>query len=93
MTLMNHAELKRILRYDPDTGEWTWLDTMNSRVRAESRAGYRRGRHWSIGYEGEIYRSSRLAWFYTTGEWPKHEIDHINGNCLDDRWENLRERP
>jgi hypothetical protein len=36
------------------------------------------------------YRSSRLAWFYMTGEWPSKKIDHKNGKRADDRWDNLR---
>ena len=49
----------------------------------------------SAGYRtGAIFRkaiqSHRVIWLVQTGEWPKEDIDHINGDRTDNRWDNLR---
>lgn len=36
------------------------------------------------------YFAHRVVWFMTHGEWPSHEVDHINGIRTDNRPENLR---
>ncbi len=48
--------------------------------------GYRQ-----IGINRRLYKKHRLAWLYMTGAWPRHEIDHINGDRGDNRFCNLRE--
>lgn len=76
------AELKEIFSYNPETGELL----QNGRV-----AGYITG----YGYrllsvkKVRIY-AHRLIWCLMTGAWPEYEIDHVNQDKADNRWENLR---
>jgi hypothetical protein len=44
-----------------------------------------------ISVNERLYRAHRLAWLYTTGQWPAHVIDHIDGDAGNNRLANLRE--
>jgi hypothetical protein len=87
----DHAKLKEALHYDPSSGIFTWRITLSPRAMAGSETGKKLSKGYLfVGVFGKIFRAHRLAWFYMTGDWPSHHIDHINGIRSDNRWSNLR---
>jgi len=91
--LITLDELKERLNYSPETGIFTY---------AKSGAGYSkfpvgtpagctdpRG-YMLIRMNYRMYYMHRLAIFYMTGEWPPHEVDHIDGIRSNNAWSNLR---
>lgn len=88
---LTQAKLKRILHYNPDTGDFTWAVDRRG-IRIGQKAGYINNVDCVvIMIDGQNYSGHRLAFFYMTGKWPEHEVDHINGKRPDNRWSNLRE--
>lgn len=89
---IEHQELKRLLHYDPKTGDFIWLVQYNSRTVIGSLAGSYDDRGYrKIQINAKQYRAGRLAWFYMTRRWPIGYIDHKDGNQANDAWHNLRE--
>lgn len=83
--------VRSVMSYDPETGVFTRVERTSNFIRAGEAAGGPHNQGYvRISVGGNRYLAHRLAWLYMTGEWPKEEIDHINGDRSDNRWANLR---
>jgi hypothetical protein len=80
LVVETEEQLAEKLLYDQETGDLTWK-TSGKKAGALNNGYLRVGKHGVYAH--------RLAYFKMTGEWPE-EVDHINGNKLDNRWDNLR---
>lgn len=88
--MLTQERLKEALDYNPETGIFTWK-IPKSKIKIGKIAGTIDKGYITIGLDQVWYLAHRLAWFYVYGEWPKDQIDHINGVRDDNRIENLRE--
>jgi hypothetical protein len=82
--------LKEYLEYNPDLGTFKWLKKPNRNIVLGSTAGgYDVNGYLKISLLGKSMYAHRLAFLYMLGEMPA-EVDHIDLNKSNCKWENLR---
>ena len=91
--LSDYEFLVSRLKYDPETGLFTRIKSVpgNKGKEGSIAGGVSVQGYVEINFRGGKKKAHRLAWLYMTGEWPEKDVDHINGDRSDNRWENLRE--
>lgn len=92
--MFTYEEIAAAFEYDPETGivlRKKWI----KKGRPISETGrkpqkFGRTSYFLLGFNGTCLRAHRIAWMLTYKEWPPEQIDHIDGDGLNNKLSNLR---
>ena len=82
-------EVKRLLKYNPITGDFTWKPAKGEKWAGKLAGNINTGGYRRIFILGKYIAAHRLAFMYMSGNIPP-AVDHIDGNKLNNSWNNLR---
>jgi hypothetical protein len=93
---LTHARAHEVFRYSRSSGKLYWKVTL---ARAYHSIGDEAGCVYSnrgklyrkVQIDGRTYQVHRVIWLLAYGRWPEYELDHEDGNGLNNRLSNLRD--
>lgn len=89
--MLSAERLRALLNYEPETGAFHWINGRPGVARGSEAGCVCKNGYIYISVDGVKHLAHRLAWLYMTGQWPKGEIDHRNGERTDNRFSNIRD--
>ncbi len=88
--MLTQKRLKELLRYEPNTGDFTRKINISTVTKGEIAGNKRPEGYTRIDVDGKKYYAQRLVWLYVHGYFPEYEIDHKDRDKTNNRIKNLR---
>jgi len=92
--MIDQELIQKLFEYNPWTGEFKRIGrlTRGGKIKPCDFLGSAKSIHGYFQYtiKNKTYDVHRLIFLYVEGHFPDFDVDHINGDRQDNRWENLR---
>lgn len=85
------SRLHEVLIYEPAAGRLTWRISPANNIKVGDPAGSRDGSYVRVSVDDVKILAHRVIFAMMTGRWPTTDVDHDDGDGLNNRWLNLRE--
>jgi hypothetical protein len=89
MTVTQDA-VRQLLDYDQESGELKWTGAARNQPKGQRAGGVGVRGYRLISILGKRYPEHRVIFLWMTGKFPAFDVDHVNRDKADNRWENLR---
>ncbi len=89
--MLTYEDLNELMEYLPVTGVLRWKEHVHKKRAGKLVGNLSAGGYVELQCKRHRLYGHRVAWLLVHGEWPKGQLDHINGVRDDNRMENLRD--
>lgn len=89
--MIDRAEVKRLFRYCQVTGNLTRRVAIGTAKAGDVAGCLKNNGYLYVKINQKAHAVHRIIWLLVKGEWPTNQIDHINRDRTDNRFENLRD--
>lgn len=76
--------------YDPVTGNLYYNNPVHKGLKGKVAGSRHSQGYWQVNLGHWTYLAHRVAWLLTHKEWPKSDLDHIDGDRQNNKLSNLR---
>lgn len=90
--MLTQSQVKKLFEYDQLTGNLIWkINLVHHKIKGKTAGCLNAEGYRKVTINKHTYMVHRIIWLWHYGFWPKIGLDHINGDKIDNRINNLRE--